>query len=79
MFVLPRDLHGARRIRVEHRLSGVKLIRFAPSNASPTGAAAFIILALSGLNISLGGRVLILPLFGAACRRDMAGIRPAGP
>src|SRR5882672_2062220 len=54
------------RIRVEHGFSGVKLIRFATFERFThwLTASCFIILALSGLNISFG-RVLILPLFGA--------------
>jgi formate dehydrogenase subunit gamma len=53
------------RIRVEHGFSGVKLIRFATFERFThwLTASCFIILALSGLNISFG-RVLILPLFG---------------
>src|SRR3982074_1492634 len=53
------------RIRVEHGFSGVKLIRFATFERFThwLTASCFIILALSGLNISFG-RILILPLFG---------------
>ena len=53
------------RIRVEHGFSGVKLLRFATFERFThwLTASCFIILALSGLNISFG-RVLILPLFG---------------
>src|SRR5882762_6317754 len=54
------------RIRVEHGFSGVKLLRFASFERFThwLTASCFIILALSGLNISFG-RKLILPLFGA--------------
>jgi formate dehydrogenase subunit gamma len=54
------------RVRVEHGFSGVKLLRFASFERFThwLTATCFIILALSGLNISFG-RVLILPLFGA--------------
>jgi formate dehydrogenase subunit gamma len=54
------------RIRIEHGFSGVKLLRFASYErfAHWLTATCFIILALSGLNISFG-RALILPLFGA--------------
>jgi formate dehydrogenase subunit gamma len=54
------------RIRVEHGFSGTKLLRFASFERFThwLTATCFIILALSGLNISFG-RVLILPLFGA--------------
>ena len=54
------------RIRVEHGLSGVKLVRFATFERFThwLTASCFIILALSGLNISFG-RILILPIFGA--------------
>jgi formate dehydrogenase subunit gamma len=53
------------RIRVEHGFSGVKLLRFATFERFThwLTASCFIVLALSGLNISFG-RVLILPLFG---------------
>ena len=53
------------RIRVEHGFSGKKLLRFASFERFThwLTATCFIILALSGLNISFG-RVLILPLFG---------------
>src|SRR3982074_120956 len=54
------------RIRGEHGFSGKKLLRFASFERFThwLTATCFIILALSGLNISFG-RVLILPLFGA--------------
>ncbi|EKS31908.1 formate dehydrogenase subunit gamma [Afipia clevelandensis] len=53
------------RVRVEHGLSGIKILRFASFERFThwLTATCFIILALSGLNISFG-RVLILPLFG---------------
>jgi formate dehydrogenase subunit gamma len=53
------------RIRVEHGFSGVKLLRFASFERFThwLTASCFIVLALSGLNISFG-RILILPLFG---------------
>ena len=54
------------RVRVEHGFSGRKVLRFASFERFThwLTATCFIILALSGLNISFG-RVLILPLFGA--------------
>jgi formate dehydrogenase subunit gamma len=54
------------RIRVEHGFSGIKILRFASFERFThwLTASCFIILALSGLNISFG-RMLILPLFGA--------------
>ena len=54
------------RIRVEHGFSGSKIMRFAAFERFThwLTASCFIILALSGLNISFG-RWLILPLFGA--------------
>ena len=54
------------RIRVDHGLSGTKIVRFAAFERFThwLTASCFIVLALSGLNISFG-RVLILPLFGA--------------
>jgi formate dehydrogenase subunit gamma len=67
MFVLLAIFLAIRgRIRVEHGFSGVKLLRFASFERFThwLTATCFIILALSGLNISFG-RVLILPLFGA--------------
>jgi formate dehydrogenase subunit gamma len=62
------------RIRVEHGFSGVKLIRFASFERFThwVTASCFIVLALSGLNISFG-RVLILPLFGADAFAAMSG------
>lgn len=54
------------RIRIEHGFSGRKILRFAAFERFThwLTASCFIILALSGLNISFG-RWLILPLFGA--------------
>jgi formate dehydrogenase subunit gamma len=54
------------RIRVERGFSGRKIVRFAAFERFThwVTASCFIILALSGLNISFG-RWLILPLFGA--------------
>jgi formate dehydrogenase subunit gamma len=54
------------RIRIEHGFSGIKLLRFASYERFThwLTATCFIILGLSGLNISFG-RALILPLFGA--------------
>ena len=54
------------RIRVEHGFSDSKIVRFAAFERFThwLTASCFIILALSGLNISFG-RTLILPLFGA--------------
>jgi formate dehydrogenase subunit gamma len=54
------------RIRVEHGFSGSKILRFASFERFThwLTASCFIVLALSGLNISFG-RILILPLFGA--------------
>lgn len=54
------------RVRVEHGFSGIKILRFASFERFThwLTASCFIILALSGLNISFG-RVLILPIFGA--------------
>ena len=54
------------RIRVEHGFSGRKILRFAAFERFThwLTASCFIVLALSGLNISFG-RWLIMPLFGA--------------
>ena len=54
------------RIRVEHGFSGRKILRFASFERFThwMTASCFIVLALSGLNISFG-RTLVLPLFGA--------------
>jgi formate dehydrogenase subunit gamma len=53
------------RIRVDHGFSGAKILRFAGFERFIhwLTASCFIVLALSGLNISFG-RMLILPLFG---------------
>ena len=53
------------RIRIYHGFAGVKLVRFASFERFThwLTASCFVVLALSGLNISFG-RVLILPLFG---------------
>src|SRR6267378_3210127 len=53
------------RIRVDHGFSGTKILRFASFERFThwLTASCFIVLALSGLNISFG-RVLILPLCG---------------
>lgn len=53
------------RVRVGHGFSGIKILRFASFERFThwLTASCFIILALSGLNISFG-RVLILPMFG---------------
>ncbi len=53
------------RVRVEGGFSGIKILRFANFERFThwLTASCFIILALSGLNISFG-RTLILPLFG---------------
>jgi formate dehydrogenase subunit gamma len=61
------------RIRIEHGFSGAKLLRFASYERFThwLTATCFIILALSGLNISFG-RALILPLFGAEAFSTMA-------
>jgi formate dehydrogenase subunit gamma len=67
MFVLLAIFLAIRgRIRVEHGFSGRTLLRFASFERFThwLTATCFIILALSGLNISFG-RALILPLFGA--------------
>ena len=62
------------RIRVDHGFSGTKLLRFASFERFThwLTASCFIVLALSGLNISFG-RVLILPLFGAEAFATMSG------
>jgi formate dehydrogenase subunit gamma len=53
------------RIRVDHGFSGAKILRFAGFERFIhwLTASCFIVLALSGLNISFG-RIFILPLFG---------------
>jgi formate dehydrogenase subunit gamma len=62
------------RIRVDHGFSGTKILRFASFERFThwLTASCFIVLALSGLNISFG-RVLILPLFGAEAFATMSG------
>ena len=54
------------RIRVAHGFAGTKLVRFASFERFIhwLTASCFIVLALSGLNISFG-RILVLPLLGA--------------
>lgn len=54
------------RIRLDRGFSGTKILRFASFERFIhwLTASCFIVLALSGLNISFG-RILILPLFGA--------------
>ena len=54
------------RIRVDHGFAGIKLVRFASLERFIhwLTASCFIVLALSGLNISFG-RILVLPLLGA--------------
>lgn len=54
------------RIRMDYGYSGQKLLRFASFERFThwLTASCFIVLALSGLNVSFG-RILILPLFGA--------------
>jgi formate dehydrogenase subunit gamma len=54
------------RIRIHQGFSGAKILRFASFERFThwLTASCFIVLALSGLNISFG-RILILPLFGA--------------
>jgi formate dehydrogenase subunit gamma len=62
------------RIRIEHGFSGAKILRFASFERFThwMTASCFIVLALSGLNISFG-RILILPLFGADAFATMSG------
>jgi formate dehydrogenase subunit gamma len=62
------------RIRVDHGFSGTKLLRFASFERFThwLTASCFVVLALSGLNISFG-RILILPLFGADSFATMSG------
>jgi formate dehydrogenase subunit gamma len=54
------------KIRIEHGFAGVKILRFASIERFThwLTASCFVVLALSGLNVSFG-RILILPLFGA--------------
>jgi formate dehydrogenase subunit gamma len=62
------------RVRVEHGFSGKKILRFASFERFThwLTASCFVVLALSGLNISFG-RILILPLFGADAFATMSG------
>ncbi|MBR1187786.1 formate dehydrogenase subunit gamma [Bradyrhizobium sp. AUGA SZCCT0240] len=62
------------RIRVDHGFSGTKILRFASFERFThwLTASCFIVLALSGLNISFG-RVLVMPLFGAEAFATMSG------
>jgi formate dehydrogenase subunit gamma len=62
------------RIRVDHGFSGTKILRFASFERFThwLTASCFVMLALSGLNISFG-RILILPLFGAQAFATMSG------
>src|SRR3954469_841833 len=61
------------RIRLDHGFSGSKILRFASFERFThwVTASCFIVLALSGLNISFG-RILILPLFGAEAFSTMS-------
>src|SRR6202162_965811 len=61
------------RIRIDHGFSGTKILRFASFERFThwLTASCFIVLALSGLNISFG-RILILPLFGAEAFATMS-------
>ena len=54
------------RIRIDQGFAGTKILRFASFERFThwLTASCFVVLALSGLNISFG-RILILPLFGA--------------
>jgi formate dehydrogenase subunit gamma len=62
------------RVRVDHGFSGTKILRFASFERFThwLTASCFIVLALSGLNISFG-RILILPAFGADAFATMSG------
>ena len=62
------------RIRPDHGFSGTKILRFASFERFIhwMTASCFIVLALSGLNISFG-RALILPLFGPSAFATMSG------
>src|SRR4029079_10486060 len=64
--VLPLSLALRGRIRVHKGFSGKTILRFASFERFThwLTASCFIVLALSGLNVSFG-RTLILPLFGA--------------
>ena len=68
------------KIRVEHGFSGRKILRFAAFERFThwLTASCFIMLALSGLNISFG-RMLILPLFGAEAFSAMSAYGQIGP
>jgi len=61
------------RIRLDHGFSGTKILRFANFERFThwLTASCFIVLALSGLNISFG-RILVLPLFGAEAFSTMS-------
>ena len=61
------------RIRIDHGFAGTKILRFASFERFThwLTASCFIVLALSGLNISFG-RILILPLFGAGAFATMS-------
>ena len=61
------------RIRVDHGFAGTSILRFASFERFThwLTASCFIVLALSGLNISFG-RILILPLFGAGAFATMS-------
>ena len=62
------------RIRVHGGFSGAKILRFASFERFThwVTASCFVVLALSGLNISFG-RILILPLFGPEAFATMSG------
>jgi formate dehydrogenase subunit gamma len=62
------------RIRIHGGFSGAKILRFASFERFThwLTASCFVILALSGLNISFG-RILILPLFGPEAFATMSG------
>ena len=62
------------RIRLDHGFSGTRILRFASFERFThwLTASCFVVLALSGLNISFG-RILILPLFGANAFATMSG------
>src|SRR6476646_2625904 len=62
------------RVRVDHGFSGKKILRFASFERFThwLTASCFVVLALSGLNISFG-RILILPLFGANAFATLSG------
>ena len=62
------------RIRIHGGFSGAKILRFASFERFThwLTASCFVVLALSGLNISFG-RILILPLFGPEAFATMSG------